>query len=52
VPDIIAALAHLKARGVRLIDEVPRPGAHGALVAFVHPSATHGVLIELMQASA
>jgi methylmalonyl-CoA epimerase len=50
VPDIVAALAALKARGVRLIDETPRPGAHGALVAFLHPSSTHGVLVELKQA--
>ncbi len=50
VDDIHAALATLKARGVRLIDETPRPGAHGSLVAFVHPSAAHGVLIELKQA--
>jgi methylmalonyl-CoA epimerase len=50
VPDLVSALAQLKARGVRLIDEAPRPGAHGALVAFIHPSSTHGVLVELMQA--
>ena len=50
VPDIVAALAHLKERGVRLIDETPRPGAHGSLVAFIHPSSTHGVLVELKQA--
>lgn len=49
VPDLVAALAELKARGVRLIDEAPRPGAHGTLVAFVHPSSTHGVLLELIQ---
>lgn len=49
VDDIRAALAHLKARGVRLVDEDPRPGAEGALVAFVHPSAAHGVLLELKQ---
>lgn len=49
VPDIVAALAELKARGVRLIDESPRPGAHGALVAFIHPSSTRGVLLELKQ---
>jgi methylmalonyl-CoA/ethylmalonyl-CoA epimerase len=49
VPDIVAALAQLKARGVRLIDEAPRSGAHGSLVAFVHPSSTHGVLVELLQ---
>ena len=49
VDDINAKLAELKARGVRLIDEQPRTGAGGALVAFVHPSATGGVLIELTQ---
>lgn len=49
VDDIVAALAELKARGVRLIDEVPRPGAHDALVAFLHPASTHGVLVELKQ---
>jgi methylmalonyl-CoA/ethylmalonyl-CoA epimerase len=50
VDDIVAALARMKERGVRLIDESPRPGAHGSLVAFVHPSSTHGVLVELKQA--
>ena len=49
VDDIAAALAQLKARGVRLIDETPRPGAHGSLVAFIHPAAAHGVLVELKQ---
>jgi methylmalonyl-CoA/ethylmalonyl-CoA epimerase len=49
VDDIRAALAALKARGARLIDETPRPGAHGSLVAFVHPSAAHGVLVELKE---
>jgi glyoxylase-like metal-dependent hydrolase (beta-lactamase superfamily II) len=49
VDDIAAALARLKARGARLIDEQARPGAEGALVAFVHPSAAHGVLVELKQ---
>ncbi len=49
VDDIVAALAQMKARGVRLIDEVPRPGAHGSLVAFIHPSSAHGVLVELTQ---
>jgi methylmalonyl-CoA/ethylmalonyl-CoA epimerase len=52
VDDIREAIAELKARGVRLIDEVPRPGAHGSLVAFIHPSATDGVLVELKQAHA
>ena len=49
VDDIAAALASLKSRGVRLIDETPRPGAHGSLVAFIHPSSAHGVLVELKQ---
>jgi len=51
VDDIASALAHLTARGVRLVDEQPRPGAEGALVAFIHPSAAHGVLVELKQAA-
>jgi methylmalonyl-CoA epimerase len=49
VDDIGAALAQLKARGARLIDEQPRPGAGGELVAFIHPSSAHGVLVELKQ---
>ena len=52
VEDLSAALEILKARGVRLVDREPRPGAEGALVAFIHPSAAHGVLIELKQKSA
>jgi methylmalonyl-CoA epimerase len=48
VPDIEAALAQLKEHEVRLIDEVPRQGAHGR-VAFVHPKAMHGVLVELIE---
>jgi methylmalonyl-CoA epimerase len=49
VDDISAALAQLRARGIRLVDEEPRPGAEGALVAFIHPSSAHGVLVELKQ---
>lgn len=49
VDDLPAALAQLKARGARLIDEEPRRGAEGALVAFIHPSSAHGVLVELKQ---
>jgi methylmalonyl-CoA epimerase len=49
VDDINAAMTHLKSRGIRMIDEQPRPGAEGALVAFIHPSASHGVLVELKQ---
>ncbi|HWN84517.1 MAG TPA: methylmalonyl-CoA epimerase [Vicinamibacterales bacterium] len=52
VDDLRAALAQLTARNVRLIDREPRPGAHGSLVAFIHPSAAHGVLVELKQAPA
>jgi methylmalonyl-CoA epimerase len=51
VDDLAAALQQLKTRGVRLIDDVPRPGAHGSLVAFIHPISTHGVLVELTQRS-
>ena len=47
VDDLPAALADLKAAGVRLIDDVPRPGARGHLVAFLHPASTGGVLFEL-----
>jgi methylmalonyl-CoA epimerase len=49
VDDIRAALADFKARGLRLIDEAPRLGAGGCLVAFVHPSSANGVLLELVQ---
>jgi methylmalonyl-CoA/ethylmalonyl-CoA epimerase len=48
VQDIEAALAHARAQGWRLIDERPRPGPHGALVAFVHPSCLNGVLSEFV----
>ena len=51
VDDIHGALAQLKARGARLIDEAPRPGAEHSLVAFIHPSSAHGVLVELKQSS-
>lgn len=51
VDDLTAALAELKERGVRLIDEAPRPGAEGARVAFIHPSSAHGVLVELKERS-
>ena len=49
VDDLHGALERLKTRGVRLIDEQPRRGAGGSLVAFVHPSAAHGVLVELVE---
>lgn len=49
VEDIHVALSDLKQNGARLIDEEPRQGASGCLVAFVHPSSTGGVLLELVQ---
>lgn len=52
VDDLDATLASLKARGVDLIDETPRRGARGSLVAFVHPRSASGVLIELKQKAA
>ena len=50
VEDLDAALAELKARGVRLIDDSPRVGAFGCRVAFIHPKAAAGVLLELKEA--
>jgi len=49
VDDIGTTLAELRSRGMRLIDEHPRLGAEGCLVAFVHPAASGGVLLELVQ---
>lgn len=49
VADIDAALEELKAKGVKLIDQTPRLGAGGARIAFLHPKATGGVLVELCQ---
>ncbi len=49
VDDIEQAVAELREKGVKLIDEKPRAGAHGMSVAFMHPKATHGVLMELVQ---
>jgi methylmalonyl-CoA/ethylmalonyl-CoA epimerase len=49
VDDIRATLARLKEQGLRLIDEVPRRGAGGCLVAFIHPSSANGVLLELVE---
>jgi len=49
VDDLEAALAAMKAKGIALVDEVPRTGAGGCRVAFVHPKATGGVLLELKQ---
>ena len=49
VDDIRAALADMRSKGTRLIDQEPRAGAEGCLVAFVHPAASNGVLLELVQ---
>ncbi|HEX6231136.1 MAG TPA: methylmalonyl-CoA epimerase [Actinomycetota bacterium] len=49
VEDVAAALERLRAEGVRLIDEEPRPGSRGTTIAFVHPSGMGGVLVELVQ---
>ena len=49
VDDLEAHLARLKAEGYRLVNEAPVPGAHGCRVAFLHPSAGNGVLIELSE---
>ena len=49
VEDLVETLVHLKAAGVRLIDEEPRSGAHGMRIAFVHPQSTSGVLTEFCE---
>jgi methylmalonyl-CoA/ethylmalonyl-CoA epimerase len=49
VADIEAALAELKSKGIQLIDQTPRAGAGGAKIAFLHPKATRGVLVELCE---
>lgn len=51
VGDLEGLLTHLTKNGIRLIDEVPRLGAGGKMIAFVHPSSTGGVLVELTQSS-
>jgi methylmalonyl-CoA epimerase len=49
VADLPATLAALRSAGVRLIDDEPRPGAHGMKIAFAHPKSTGGVLTEFCQ---
>lgn len=49
VDNIENALAELKAKGIQLIDEKPRKGAGGAKIAFIHPKATGGILVELCE---
>lgn len=50
VADLEATLAELKGKGVELIDQAPRRGGRGHMVAFVHPRSNHGLLVELIQA--
>jgi len=49
VESIELAIAHMNTHGVELIDEQPRPGAHQTRIAFVHPRATGGILVELVE---
>ena len=49
VDDTAKAIAELTARGVKMIDSVPRDGAHGAKIAFIHPKSTPGLLVEICQ---
>jgi methylmalonyl-CoA epimerase len=49
VDNIEETLERLKSSGIRLLDSVPRRGAHNTRIAFIHPSSTHGVLLELVE---
>jgi methylmalonyl-CoA/ethylmalonyl-CoA epimerase len=49
VSDIDEAVADLRSRGVRMVDETPRPGGMGTRIAFVHPAACPGLLLELVE---
>jgi len=49
VDDVVEAIKEMKAKGMQMIDEIPRNGAHGAKIAFIHPKSTPGVLLELCQ---
>lgn len=49
VTDVESKLAELKKKGFQLIDEIPKEGAHGAKIAFLHPKSTGGVLLELCE---
>jgi methylmalonyl-CoA/ethylmalonyl-CoA epimerase len=49
VDDVAAMVEHLKAEGVPMVDEIPRPGSRGTTVAFAHPKGFGGVLVELVQ---
>jgi len=47
--DLVAKLAEVEEKGIQLIDKKPRPGAHNASIAFLHPRSTHGILMELCE---
>jgi methylmalonyl-CoA/ethylmalonyl-CoA epimerase len=49
VDDIVSSLGRLKEKGVKVIHSEPVPGAHGTRIAFIHPKAVHGVLMELVE---
>ncbi len=49
VDDVAAAIEQVKAAGVQMIDDAPRPGSHGTRIAFIHPKSTGGVLMELVE---
>jgi methylmalonyl-CoA/ethylmalonyl-CoA epimerase len=52
VDDVDAAVKELLGKGIRMIDQEPRAGAHGSRIAFIHPAETGGVLMELCQSEA
>ncbi|OPX29875.1 MAG: methylmalonyl-CoA epimerase [Candidatus Cloacimonas sp. 4484_143] len=47
--NLVEKLDDVASKGIRLIDKVPRPGAHNADIAFLHPKSTHGILLELCE---
>jgi methylmalonyl-CoA epimerase len=49
VEDLPGLLDRLRSQGIELVDQEPRPGAHGTMVAFIHPKAANGVLVELVE---
>lgn len=49
VDDVAAAIAHMKAKGIRVLSDEPQPGAHNTKVVFIHPKEAGGLLIELVQ---
>jgi methylmalonyl-CoA/ethylmalonyl-CoA epimerase len=51
VDDVDAAVKELLGKGIRMVDQEPRPGAHGSRIAFIHPAETGGVLMELCQSA-